>query len=86
MNCYVFGARVYEESTNIQNLAISYRDLTFFRASTKDKNLVEAEMTYYGVIQNIFELNYVSFKEVVFYCDWVRVEDKMLVKLILEII
>ena len=33
-------------------------------------------MTYYGVIRNIFELDYIIFKEVVFYCDWVRVEDK----------
>ena len=76
LNGYIFGAKVYEESTNVQNSGISYKALTFFRASAKDKNLVEAEMTYYGVIQNIFELDYISFKEVVFYCEWVRVEDK----------
>jgi len=76
LNGYVFGARVYKEITNVPNSGISYKALTFFRASTKDKNLVEAEMTYYGVIQNTFELDYVSFKEVVFNRDWVRVEDK----------
>jgi hypothetical protein len=76
LNGYIFGAKVYEESTNVQNSGISYKALTFFRASAKDKNLVEAEMTYYGVIRNIFELDYISFKEVVFYCEWVRVEDK----------
>ena len=50
LNGYIFGAKVYEESTNVQNSRISYKALTFFRASAKDKNLVEAEMTYYGVI------------------------------------
>ena len=41
-----------------------------------DGILVEAETTYYGVIRNIFELDYISFKVVIFYCDWVKVEDK----------
>ena len=76
LNGYIFSAKVYKESTNVQNSRISYKPLTIFRASAKDKNLIEAKMTYYGVIQNIFELDYISFKEVVFYCDWVRVEDK----------
>ena len=31
---------------------------------------------WYGVIKQIIELDYTLFKEVVFYCDWVRVEDK----------
>lgn len=76
LNGYVFGTSVYEKNTNVQNSGISYKALTYFRASAKDRNLIEAEMTYYGVIRNIFELDYISFKEVVFYCDWVRVEDK----------
>ena len=50
--------------------------LTYCRASRKDKNLIEAEITYYGVIQQILVLDYTYFKETVFYCDWVRVEDK----------
>ena len=32
---------------------------------------------WYGVIKQIIELDYTIFKEVVFYCDWVRVEDKI---------
>ena len=31
---------------------------------------------WYGVIKQIMELDYTIFKEVVFYCDWVKVEDK----------
>ena len=31
---------------------------------------------WYGVIRQIIELDYTIFKEVVFYCNWVRVEDK----------
>ena len=30
LNSYIFGAKVYEESTNVQNSGISYKALTFF--------------------------------------------------------
>ncbi|KAF9587490.1 hypothetical protein IFM89_003429 [Coptis chinensis] len=49
---------------------------TSFRASAKDRNLVNDEVTYYGVVKRILELDYVEFKQTVFYCDWVRIEDK----------
>ena len=48
-----------------------------FRENGKDKNYKEADTTYYGAIQQILELDYIDFKQTVFYCDWVKVEDKI---------
>ncbi|KAA0043643.1 putative serine/threonine-protein kinase nek2 [Cucumis melo var. makuwa] len=41
-------------------------------SSSKDKNLVIGDMSFYGVIQEIWELNYNTFNVPVFKCDWVQ--------------
>ena len=40
-------------------------------STAKDKNLIYAKLFYYGVIENIWELNYTQFKIPVFWCKWV---------------
>ncbi|KAL4022843.1 hypothetical protein IC575_016589 [Cucumis melo] len=40
--------------------------------SSKDKNPIIGEMSFYGVIEEIWELNYNSFKVAIFKCDWVE--------------
>lgn len=58
-----------------KNSGVSMRAITRHRAKSTDRNFIEAEVVYYEVIKNIINLNYMEFDEVVFYCDWVRVED-----------
>ena len=41
-------------------------------ASSKDANPVLSYRTYYGIIQEIWELDYEVFHETVFLCDWVK--------------
>ncbi|MCL7028001.1 hypothetical protein MKW94_006427 [Papaver nudicaule] len=50
---------------------------TSFRASSRDTNLVDDDTTHYGIVQQILELDYGDFTEVLFNCNWVRVEDKV---------
>jgi hypothetical protein len=40
------------------------------RASSKDKNIVEGNLQYVGKIQEIIELDYLSFKCFIFKCRW----------------
>ncbi|KAF9614193.1 hypothetical protein IFM89_015701 [Coptis chinensis] len=75
-NGYVFYTPDSESTTTTKNSGVSMKAVTSFRASTKDRNLVDDEVTYYGVVKRILELDYVEFKQTVFYCDWVRIEDK----------
>jgi len=40
-------------------------------ASSKDNNLVMATISYYGIIEEIWEVNYIKFRVPVFKCKWV---------------
>ncbi|KAF6148234.1 hypothetical protein GIB67_012009 [Kingdonia uniflora] len=51
--------------------------MTNYRSSSRDQNLIQEEAMYYGVVREIIELDYYNFKQTVFYCDWVRIEDKV---------
>lgn len=52
------------------------KSVTRQRAKSTDTNYKESEITYYGVIKEIINLNYLDFEETIFYSDWVRVEEK----------
>lgn len=41
-------------------------------SSSKDKNPIVSDMSFFGVIQEIWELDYVITKVVIFKCDWVE--------------
>ena len=54
-----------------QNSGVSLVATTMQVSSYKDKNPVFADMSFYGVINEIWELDYHTFKIPVFKCDWV---------------
>jgi hypothetical protein len=74
-NGFDFISYPYEEKLLTQNSGISISALTTCIASKSDKNPKNTVLTYYGIIQQILELDYLDFTETVFYCDWVKVED-----------
>ena len=41
-------------------------------SSSKNKNLIISNMSFYGVLKDIWELDYIEFKVVVFKCQWVE--------------
>ncbi|CAH9084005.1 unnamed protein product [Cuscuta epithymum] len=77
VNGYIFYTADAEANSSTQNSGVSVNAVTSFRSSAKDKNLVDEEVTYYGIVKEILELNYYDFRQTVFYCDWVRIEDKV---------
>jgi len=40
-------------------------------ASLKDNNLVMATISYFGVVEEIWKVDYVTFKVPIFKCKWV---------------
>lgn len=64
VNGFVFCSLDYEEKLVTQNSGVSLRAMTG-----------DVEVTYYGIIRQIIELNFMDFEETVFFCDWVK-EDK----------
>ena len=54
-----------------QNSGVSILVGTIQIASSKDKNLVFGELCFYGVINEIWDLDYNMFTIPIFKCDWV---------------
>ncbi|KAL0548993.1 hypothetical protein IC582_013472 [Cucumis melo] len=62
----------YDKNRSVQNSEVSLVAKTMQVSSSKDKNPIIGDMSFYGVIQDIWKLNYNKFNVVVFRCDWVE--------------
>lgn len=75
INGYKFYTRERDAKCKTQNSGVTLIALTSSFASTKDHNPVLDKVAYYGVIQEIIELDYwSSFTVVLFRCEWFHVE------------
>ncbi|XP_026384704.1 uncharacterized protein LOC113280271 [Papaver somniferum] len=77
VNGYIFYTADAEKGMSTQNSGVSMNATTTFIASSRDQNTVYEEVPYFGIVKQILELDYTTFKQTVFYCDWVRVQDKV---------
>ncbi|KAF6145587.1 hypothetical protein GIB67_037620 [Kingdonia uniflora] len=77
VNGFVFHIKGSESSTTTQNSGVTMKAITTFISRKSDPNGVEDETTYYGMVKEILELSYFDFQQMVFYCDWVRIEEKV---------
>lgn len=72
INGYKFQTRSYGEGKSTQNFGVAVVAQTSSFSSAKDQNPITGEVTYYGIIKEIIELNYSDRGSVVlFKCDWV---------------
>lgn len=71
INGYRFSTKHCDASRVNQNSGISVVATTMQISSTKDKNPVFGDMCYYGVIVEIWLLDYHQFHIPVFKCDWI---------------
>lgn len=74
INGFVFCTADSEMTKTTENSGVSTKAIAKFRSSVKDTRLVTQEVTYYGIIKQILELDYHDFKVVVFNCDWVSLD------------
>ncbi|XP_060974488.1 uncharacterized protein LOC133039607 [Cannabis sativa] len=65
------NAESRDDAREVQNSGIRIVAETMHFASAKDRNPVLGTMTYYGVIEEIWELNYFAFRIPLFKCSWV---------------
>ncbi|KAH0714949.1 hypothetical protein KY284_007854 [Solanum tuberosum] len=72
----LFHVRQCDARRKTQNSGVTLVASTTGFASLKDKNLIAADLTYYGKIVDIVELDYYgNFKVVLFKYDWYEVEN-----------
>ena len=67
-----FNTKSRDDNRVNQNSGVSIVAQTMQVASAKDKHPLYGDMTFYGVIQEIWELDYVLLRVPVFKCDWVH--------------
>jgi len=56
----------------VQNSRVTLVAQSMHISSAKDNKVIFANMSYYGVIENIWELDYIMFRVSVFQCKWVK--------------
>ncbi|KAM6596035.1 hypothetical protein CsatA_006559 [Cannabis sativa] len=68
-----FHTKSRDDAREVQNSGIRIVAETMHFASAKDRNPILGTMTYYGVIEEIWELNYFAFRIPLFKCSWVDI-------------
>ncbi|XP_019154251.1 PREDICTED: uncharacterized protein LOC109150723 [Ipomoea nil] len=71
INGFSFYTKKQDEKSTMQNSGVSLVANSVHFSSSKDKNPIIAELSYYGVIEEIWEVDYVQFRVPMFRCKWV---------------
>ncbi|KAL5578719.1 hypothetical protein UlMin_011161 [Ulmus minor] len=65
---YYYNTSDHDSRSTTQNSGVMVEAESLHMSTAKDKNPIYANMLYYGVIKDIWELNYTQFKILVFRC------------------
>lgn len=72
VNGFRFHTREIERKRKTQNSGVSVNATTNSFSSIRDQNPIMGDVSYYGVLTNVVELDYMGGRRVVlFECDWV---------------
>lgn len=72
INGFRFHTKDLEENRKTQNSGVMLEAMTNSFSSARDNNPIVGDVTYYGVLNDIIELEYAVDKKVVlFHCDWI---------------
>ncbi|XP_056691937.1 uncharacterized protein [Spinacia oleracea] len=71
INGYTFCTKDRDNEITNQNSGVTIVAQAMHISSAKDKNPIYAKMSYYGVIDHIWELDYSAFRLPIFFCRWV---------------
>ncbi|KAA0055630.1 transposase [Cucumis melo var. makuwa] len=71
INGYYYHTKRRDDIRRVQNSGVGITATTMQVSSSKDKNPVMSDMTFYGVIREIWEIDYHQLSFILFKCDWV---------------
>jgi len=71
INKFSFYTNTEDKKSTMQNSGVTFEAKSMYFASLKDNNPVMATISYFGVIEEIWEVDYVKFRVPVFKCKWV---------------
>ncbi|CAL9020757.1 unnamed protein product [Prunus brigantina] len=79
IKCIKFNIKAQDDVWTTQNSGVYLLAHTMQVASAKDKNPILSNMGFYGVIQEIWDLDYQKFTIPVFRCDWIDIVSGLVV-------
>ncbi|KAL3621781.1 hypothetical protein CASFOL_034441 [Castilleja foliolosa] len=71
INGYSFYTKDRDDKSTMQNSGVTIESESMHFSSSKDKNPLRAMSSHYGIIEEIWEIDYIKFKIPVFKCKWV---------------
>ncbi|KAL3628010.1 hypothetical protein CASFOL_028112 [Castilleja foliolosa] len=72
INGYSFYTKDRDDKSTVQNSGVTVESESMHFSSSKDKNPLRATSSHYGIIEEIWEVDYLKFKIPVFKCKWVN--------------
>ncbi|KAL3627054.1 hypothetical protein CASFOL_028417 [Castilleja foliolosa] len=70
INGYSFYTKEQDDKSTMQNSGVTLEAEGMHFSSSKDKNFLRATSSYFGIIEEIWEVDYITFKIPVFKCKW----------------
>ena len=70
-----FDIEERDNNRTTQNSGVSIIAKTMQFSSAKDKNPIYCDVVYYGVVKEVWELDYTSFRIPLFLCEWVDINN-----------
>jgi len=67
-----FYRKTEDEKSTMQNSSVTLKAEPMHFTSSKDNNLIVATLSYFGVIEETWEVDYAKFVVPVFKCKWVN--------------
>ncbi|XP_047178785.1 uncharacterized protein LOC124845689 [Vigna umbellata] len=71
INNYLFYSKEEDDKSRVQNSGVTLQAEALHFSSSNDKNPITASISYFGIIQEIWEIDYLTFRVPVFKCKWV---------------
>jgi hypothetical protein len=70
INNFTFYTKTQDDNSTMQNSGVKIVAESLHFSSSKDKNPILASISYYGIIEEIWEVNFITFKVPLFKCKW----------------
>ncbi|PNY02971.1 hypothetical protein L195_g026293 [Trifolium pratense] len=73
INNFAFSTKTQDDKSTVQNSGVMVVAESMHFSSSKDKNPVIASIPYFGIIEEIWEVDFMKFKVPVFKCKWIEI-------------
>jgi len=71
INNHCFYSKIKDDKNRVQNSGVTLQAEIVHFTSSKDKNPITTSMSYFRIIHEIWEVDYITFRVLVFKCKWV---------------